>query len=853
MLTGGSLVIAQTPSGNSAGTTTLTGNLTMLWGDPAPSSNKASVTLYYLQEDNGQTHRLILPEALTAPYGGILALTQKRVTLVVGNAITAPTAETLQAGPALTVQSIQPDTTKNARSGVQTYFGGNRPFINLLCKFADVPAEPKPPTYFNGLVSNTYPGLGDYWRNVSYNNINIESSTTTTRWYTLPQTLAYYQANGDAVLTNDCVAATKQAVYFPNYYGFNVMLNAIYSSYSWGGWNWFTLDGVSRTWGYTVLQPWGYMNGYNYYYGGQAVMAHEIGHSFRLPHSNDPFGVVYNNLWDVMSYTYNKYLVDPTYGIVGQDPIAFHKDLDGWIPANRKFNYSGVAQTITLEQLDQPGPNNYLMAQIPIGGSATLFYTIEARKLVGYDRNLPTAAVIIHKVDTTRSEPAWVVGTDGGMGAAWTPGMVYTDLSNGIYIEVKAATATGFVISITPPLPTAPTNLTATTILNSQINLSWTASSGNVSGYLIKRGYEGSPMALLTTVGPNITAYQDKSVQDGTTYCYEVYAYNGYGNSNPSTQASTSILLQAPSNLTATAFSESQITLSWINNSSTATTFKILRMVNNSASWSLIAEITSNLTTYQDTTNISENNTYSYQVYAYSTRFSIPLTSVASNTVNYTAWLNAPTGLTITAVSATQVNLSWTNHSFYTTDFRVERKDIRAGTNYTPVTHTPLGTTNPVTFADNTVSSGTLYYYRVVAIGSAHDSKPSNEVSTLTATGIAGCDVANSTDTGQSGSLRFALNQGCTTISINLPNPSTTPLVLAAPYATALQGVTLGGICGSNGPAIQIKGSGLNGSGLILGNNNLLYGVKISQFGGSQLQVPQGTNNKFYCTAFSKN
>lgn len=53
------------------------------------------------------------------------------------------------------------------------------------------------------------------------------------------------------------------------------------------------------------------------------------------------------------------------------------------------------------------------MAQIPIGGLSTQFYTFEARGFAGYDTQIPGEAIMIHNVDTTRSDRlAQVVDAD---------------------------------------------------------------------------------------------------------------------------------------------------------------------------------------------------------------------------------------------------------------------------------------------------------------------------------------------------------------------------------------------------------------------------------------------------------
>jgi chitodextrinase len=88
--------------------------------------------------------------------------------------------------------------------------------------------------------------------------------------------------------------------------------------------------------------------------------------------------------------------------------------------------------------------------------------------------------------------------------------------------------------------PSTPTNLTATAVSSSQIDLSWSASTDNVgvTGYKVYRG--GSQIATTTS-----TTYSDTGLTPSTTYTYTVTAYDAAGNT--STQSSpASATTQAP-------------------------------------------------------------------------------------------------------------------------------------------------------------------------------------------------------------------------------------------------------------------------------------------------------------------
>src|SRR5207302_9393258 len=89
-----------------------------------------------------------------------------------------------------------------------------------------------------------------------------------------------------------------------------------------------------------------------------------------------------------------------------------------------------------------------------INGSTTHFYTVEARRLAGYDQLVPAAAVVIHDVDTTRSgSKALVVDPDGNgdpndAGAEWIPGETFSDAASGIQVAVVAADGARCAVAI---------------------------------------------------------------------------------------------------------------------------------------------------------------------------------------------------------------------------------------------------------------------------------------------------------------------------------------------------------------------------------------------------------------------
>ncbi|MEW6303140.1 MAG: choice-of-anchor P family protein [Verrucomicrobiota bacterium] len=90
-----------------------------------------------------------------------------------------------------------------------------------------------------------------------------------------------------------------------------------------------------------------------------------------------------------------------------------------------------------------------------------------------------------------------------------------------------------------PPSP--PAGLTATTISNSRIDLSWTAGSGATS-YNVKRATtSGGPYAMVAT-GVTATSHADMGLSGGTTYYYVVSAASDGGESADSSEASATTM-----------------------------------------------------------------------------------------------------------------------------------------------------------------------------------------------------------------------------------------------------------------------------------------------------------------------
>jgi YVTN family beta-propeller protein len=204
----------------------------------------------------------------------------------------------------------------------------------------------------------------------------------------------------------------------------------------------------------------------------------------------------------------------------------------------------------------------------------------------------------------------------------------------------------------------------------------------------------------------------------------------------------------APSDLAATIESDSQINLAWADESSDESGFKIERRGESEETYTEIASVESNVTTYSDT-DLEPDTTYRYRVRAYNDHGDSDYSNETEAETAPIPILKAPTNLTATDTSDSRIRLSWTDNSYGELGVEIERMTVSedadsdtdtedsgqtnnatVATGFTKIAEVGANVTS---YSDGGLEPYTTYRYRVQAFDAASAvSGWSNEAETRT-------------------------------------------------------------------------------------------------------------------------
>jgi M6 family metalloprotease-like protein len=659
---------------------------------------------------------------------------------------------------------------------------GSRPALVLLVDFQDRVHDPNKSTpskytdllFSAGTYAGVEPSIGsmrDYFRAVSFGNFDLSPTGGDTAWRKVSHNHNYYANADGATGTADdygfgsypqnaqglAVEAVNLANPYVNFASFAVdgVVQGLFIihagrggetgagvdciwSHSWElGSNAQTVDGVQVN-KYTMEPEYNWLPGDSTI----GVFCHEYGHALGLPnlYDNDGTSAGLGN-WSLMAGgSWN--------GCNGSAPAwpdAWSRTYLGWTTV--------ITPTANITEVTIPAaevePTVYKLMSSSMG--TTEYFLVENRQqLAGSaDYCLPSSGLLIYHIDEsqTSDDSEWYPGhtsyghylvaleqadglwemeknsSSGDPGDPWPGNMnnrtfnetttpnskSYADAQTEISVESisdSGLSMTAILRMQGTPIP--PSNLTAVPYSGTRIDLAWTDNSGNETGFRIERktGTDGT-FAEVTTVGTDVTSYSDTGLTSGVHYYYQVCAVNDYGDSNYSNVADTTTLTipNAPSGLTATAISDTQINLSWTDNANNESSFRVEQKIGAAGDWVEVASTGANVTSLTRSSLVA-NTSYYFRVRAYN---GAGYSAYCPEAATTTYALPTPTGLSSTPLSPTEIALSWTDNLTGEAGYRIERRTGFSGTWGEIAT---VGA-NVTIFRDDGLSAVTAYSYRI--------------------------------------------------------------------------------------------------------------------------------------------
>jgi len=288
------------------------------------------------------------------------------------------------------------------------------------------------------------------------------------------------------------------------------------------------------------------------------------------------------------------------------------------------------------------------------------------------------------------------------------------------------------------PTLAAPSNTNAVAVSWDQINVGWRDNSSNETGFEVHRSTTGpsGAFALLATAGANATSYGNGGLAGSTQYCYEVRAFRTTGGKTTYSAFSSAACATtpaapvppAPSAVNAVPRLGYAFDITWTDNSSNETGFRVERAAASTGPWTSAGTASANVTSLADyLVNYpypGDDRPACYRVFAVNS-----FGDSGPSNVDCTAMPATPTHLAASPVGGTGVDLTWTDNSGVEDGFTLWRAG--GGADWSVVATLPANTT---VYHDAGLTPDNTYWYVVYATKDGGSSGSSESVQVVLAT-----------------------------------------------------------------------------------------------------------------------
>ena len=313
------------------------------------------------------------------------------------------------------------------------------------------------------------------------------------------------------------------------------------------------------------------------------------------------------------------------------------------------------------------------------------------------------------------------------------------------YYRVRARKSGGFsdfsdpasvLIATSPPASSPP--IEAHVVGSTSVVLYWSAQPAGVEGYVVRRSIDnGAAWEKVAKVGAFGTSWWDHALTPEQRVCYQIAAYNSAGEGPPSNTdcvtppAVVSDLRASPGGMD--EMWNGVVDLEWTDPSRVNTGYSVEYLETGYDSYYGHWEYWVQHTTIGDVTAHRVTGLDRYKFYQFRL-ITLGPDGNSDPSAPAGSWTDhppaAPSGLSATAVSTSQVDLRWTDNATNETEMVVERCEGSAtwcAENSAFYGHQGLPE-NATAFSDTRVQPGATYSYRVTAYNGGAPSGPSNVV-----------------------------------------------------------------------------------------------------------------------------
>ena len=293
--------------------------------------------------------------------------------------------------------------------------------------------------------------------------------------------------------------------------------------------------------------------------------------------------------------------------------------------------------------------------------------------------------------------------------------------------KATSATMSNILIAKSPTAPYAPQNLQIFPLGRSMVNLTWDDESTNETSFEVWKRISSGPYMFIQSLPANSRSTNDTGIVAGVGYHYKIRAVNMYGfsESREAAYGADIVIMNPPTNVTATALGTKMVLLQWEDNSSGELAFVIERRITSGSVYSQVGLAGPNETSFLDTLRLVGSSSYTYRIAA---RGQFEQSDWSSEVTVLTLYIDTypPTNLAATIDNKTNaVKLSWKSNTVYDKETHIERRPEPGGL------FAEIGKvgTSITTYSDTTAQGPSVYTYQVRVLSvDGHYTQYSNPV-----------------------------------------------------------------------------------------------------------------------------